>query len=170
MKGEIRFMQVHLLRHGVAEDGQPGQSDADRALTQEGRKKLRQVLQTAAKAGVQPTLFLSSPLKRAMQTAEIAKRVLGYHGEIHQTKVLAPGSSLEQVWEEIRTHRGEASLLLTGHNPMFEHLTGYLLGYSNLQFDFKKGALVRVDVQSFGAEPRGVLRWCLTAKLAEGGA
>ncbi len=162
-------MQVHLLRHGIAEDGQPGQSDGDRALTAEGRKKLRQVLQTAAKAGVQPTLFLSSPLKRAMQTAEIAKRVLGYHGQIVQTKVLAPGSSLEHVWEEIRTHRSETSLLLTGHNPMFEHLTGYLLGYSNLQFDFKKGALVRVDVQSFGAEPRGILRWCLTAKLAESG-
>ena len=160
-------MQVHLLRHGIAEDGHAGLSDGDRALTVEGRKKLRQVLQTAAKAGVKPTLMLTSPLKRAVQTAEIAKRTLGYSGEILQTRILTPGSSAEQVWEEIRVHREEASLLLTGHNPLFAHLAGYLLGNSNMQMEFKKGALLRVDVDAFGAEPRGILRWCLTAKLAE---
>jgi phosphohistidine phosphatase len=162
-------MQVHLLRHGIAEDGHAGLSDSERALTQEGRKKLRQVLQTAAKAGVKPTLMLTSPLKRAVQTAEIAKRVLGYQGEVLQTKTLAPGSSVEQVWDEIRTHKNELSVLLAGHNPMFEHLAGYLLGHADLKMEFKKGALLRVDIESFGAAPRGVLRWCLTAKLAESG-
>jgi phosphohistidine phosphatase len=162
-------MQVYLLRHGIAEDGHSGLADADRALTPDGRKKLRQVLQTATKAGVEPALILSSPLKRALQTAGIARRVLGYKGEIMQTKSLAPGANVEQVWEEIRTHRDQDSLLLTGHNPLFGHLAGYLLGHPDLKMDFKKGALLRVDIESFGAEPRGVLRWCLTAKLAEKG-
>ena len=169
MKGETPAMQVHLLRHGIAEDGHTGMPDGDRALTSEGRKRLRQVLQTAAKAGVKPTLILSSPLKRALQTAEVAKRTFGYQGQIVHTKALAPGSSVEQVWEEIRAHRDEGSLLLTGHNPQFEHLAGFLLGHSNLKIDFKKGAILRVDIESFGAEPRGILRWCLTAKLAESG-
>jgi phosphohistidine phosphatase len=163
-------MQVYLLRHGIAEDGHAGLPDADRALTTDGRKKLRQVLQTAAKAGVEPTLILSSPLKRALQTAEIARRMLGYKGEVVQTKSLVPGGNVEQVWDEIRTHRDQESLLLTGHNPLFGHLAGYLLGHADLKMEFKKGALLRVDVESFAAEPRGVLRWCLTAKLAEKGA
>jgi len=162
-------MQVLLLRHGVAEDGHAGLSDADRALTAEGRKKLRQVLQTAAKAGVRPGLMLSSPLKRAVQTADMAKQILKYPGEILQTRVLAPGSSVEQIWEEIRVHRAEDSLLLTGHNPLFEHLAGFLLGHPNLKMEFKKGALLRVDIESFSAAPSGILRWCLTAKLAESG-
>ena len=162
-------MQVLLLRHGIAEDGHAGLADADRALTPEGRKKLRQVLQIAAKAGVEPTLILSSPLKRAVQTAEIAKRLLHYSADVLETKSLAPGSSVERIWNEIREHKSENSLLLTGHNPLFERLTGYLLGSPNLQFEFKKGALLRVDVESFGAEPRGILRWCLTAKLADSG-
>ena len=162
-------MQVHLLRHGVAEDGGPGLADEDRALTMDGRKKLRQVLQVCAKADVKPTLILSSPLKRALQTAEIAKRTLGYHGEILQTKALAPGSSVESVWDEVRSHRDEASLLLAGHNPQFEHLAGYLLGHPSMKIDFKKGALLRIDIESFGAEPRGMLRWCITPKLAESG-
>ncbi len=169
MKGENWAMQVHLLRHGIAEDGHAGLPDTDRALTPEGRKKLRQVLQIAAKADVKPTLILSSPLKRALQTAEIAKRALDYHGEILQSKTLAPGSSVEDVWDEIRGHRDEPSLLLTGHNPQFEHLAGYLLGHPSMQFDFKKGALLRIDMESFGAGPRGILRWCITAKLAESG-
>jgi phosphohistidine phosphatase len=163
-------MQVYLLRHGIAEDGHADLSDADRALTPDGRKKLRQVLQTAAKAEVQPTLILSSPLKRALQTAGIARRVLGYKGEIMQTKALVPGGNVERVWEEIRTHRDQNALLLTGHNPLFGHLAGYLLGHSDLKMEFKKGALLRVDIESFAAAPRGVLRWCLTAKLAEKGA
>jgi phosphohistidine phosphatase len=162
-------MQVYLLRHGIAEDGHSGQPDADRALTSEGRKKLRQVLQTAAKAGVQPALIMSSPLTRAIQSAEVAQRILGYRGEILRTKSLAPGVGVEQVWDEIRTHRDQNSLLLAGHNPQFEHLAGYLLGQPNLKMEFKKGALLRVDVETFGAQPRGVLRWCLTAKLAESG-
>ncbi len=162
-------MQVHLLRHGIAEDEQPGLPDEERGLTPEGRRKLRQVLQVAARANVQPSLLLSSPLKRALQTAEIAKRTLNYHGDILHVKALAPGSTVEQVWEEIRSHKGETALLLTGHNPLFEQLAGYLLGYRSMKVEFKKGALLRVDIESFGAEPRGVLRWCITAKLAESG-
>ncbi len=162
-------MQIFLLRHGIAEEPRLKIPDADRALTAEGRKKLRQILQTAAKAGVKPALMLSSPYKRALQTADMAKRVLKYEGDIVRTNVLIPSSRAEQVWHEIRVHRGESSLLLAGHNPLFEHLAGYLLGHSDLKIEFKKGALLRLDVDSFGAQPKGILRWCLTAKLAESG-
>ncbi len=159
-------MQVYLLRHGVAEEGRAGASDADRALTQDGRRKLRQVLKAAAEAGVQPALILSSPLKRAVQTAEMARKALGYKNEILRTKALIPSSSVEQVWEEIRVHRDEASLMLVGHNPLFDNLAAYLLGRQEVQIDFKKGAILRIDLENFPAEPRGILRWYLTAKLA----
>lgn len=159
-------MQVYLLRHGIADKDRPGVSDADRALTQEGRKKLRQVLKAAEKAQVQPSLILSSPLKRALQTAEIARELLGYKKDILRTKVLQPGASVEQVWEEIRVHRDEPALMLVGHNPLFAELSGYLLGSAEMQLDFKKGALLRVDFEQFRAQPKGTLRWYLTAKVA----
>jgi phosphohistidine phosphatase len=160
-------MQVYLLRHGIAEDARAGQSDCDRALTPEGRRKLKQVLEAASDAEVKPTLILSSPLKRAIQTAEIAAESLGYKGELLHTGALKPGSTPEQVWDEIRVHRDEAALLLVGHNPLFDGLSGYLLGQPELKVSFKKGAILRLDVESFGVRPKGVLRWYLTPKLTK---
>jgi phosphohistidine phosphatase len=159
-------MQIYLQRHGIAEDGRPASSDAERALTQDGRRKLRQVLAAAADAGVKPTLIVSSPLKRALQTAELAKQVLGYKADILQTKALAPNSTPEQAWEEIRSHRDEQSIFLVGHNPLFDSLSAYLLGSSDMNIGFKKGAILRVDVESFPVRPKGRLRWYLTPKLA----
>jgi phosphohistidine phosphatase len=141
-------------------------TDADRALTSDGRKKLRHVLRAVAEARVRPNLILSSFLKRAVQTAEIAAEVLGFDGEILKTKTLSPSSSSEQVWQEVRIHKSEPSLLLVGHNPLFDDLAAYLLGAPSLQVDFKKGAIMRIDLEGFGAQPRGTLCWYLTAKLS----
>jgi phosphohistidine phosphatase len=159
-------MHLYLLRHGVAEEAPPGGLDADRALTIDGRQKLRYVLKAVAEARVKPSLIFSSQLKRALQTAAIAKEVLGYDGEIIKTKALAPAASTEQVWDEVRVHKGEASILLVGHNPLFDHLAAFLLGAANLKVDFKKGAIMRIDLETFGAQPRGILCWYLTAKLS----
>jgi phosphohistidine phosphatase len=166
MKGETFCMHLYLLRHGIAEDARAGESDATRALTSDGRRKLRQVLKAVAEAKVKPTLLWSSELKRAIQTAEIAKAVLGYQGEILRTKALAPTADVEQVWEEIRVHWDETSLMLAGHNPQFDQLAPYLLGAPQLAVDFKKGAIMRIDIESFGARPKGTLCWYLTAKLS----
>jgi phosphohistidine phosphatase len=159
-------MELYLLRHGVAEKDRPGLSDADRALTQDGRRKLRQVMRAAREANVQPTLILSSPLKRALQTAEVAQELLGYKNKIVRSKALLPGSTVEQVWDEVRVHKDERSLMLVGHNPLFAELSGYLLGSAEMQVEFKKGALLRIDFEDFRARPKGTLRWYLTAKMA----
>lgn len=161
------MMQVYILRHGIAEDAKAGGSDAERELTPEGRRKLRYVLKLAAEAKVKPDLILSSPLKRAWQTAAIARRELGVKEAVNESRALLPGSSPEDVWSEITTHKSVAnSLLVVGHNPLFARLAAYLLGTPNAQIEFKKGALMRIDFESPGARPKGVLRWYLTASLA----
>ena len=161
-------MQVYLLRHGIAEKESASGNDADRALTAEGKRKLRQVLKTAAESEAAPTVILTSPLKRALQTAEIASEILGYKERLLESRALLPSSTVEQVWDEIRVHQGEPALLLVGHNPLFANLSGYLLGSPDVQVDFKKGALLRIDFEHFRAQPRGVLRWYLTPKVATG--
>ena len=161
------MMQVYILRHGIAEDEKNGVSDADRALTSEGRRKLRDVLGMASEARVKPDIIVTSPLKRALQTASMAHQILGGKDDVMESRALLPGSSPEAVWTEIRAHQEVASsLLLVGHNPLFAQLAAYLLGTPNAQIEFKKGAIMRVDFESLGLKPKGFWRWYLTASLA----
>lgn len=159
-------MQIYLLRHGIAEDAKPRQSDADRSLTEDGREKLRRILKRARAAAVEPSLIISSPLRRAVQTAEEAAGALGYQGEILLSKALLPEASPGGVWDEIRVHKGEPSILLASHEPLMSSTMAHLLRCPALMVDFKKGALVRIDCEGFGPEPAGFLKWMLTAALA----
>jgi phosphohistidine phosphatase len=157
-------MEIYLLRHGIAEAH--AASDAERDLTEEGREKVREVMKVAGRAGVAPALILSSPYRRAMATAKVAADVLGYKGEVVRSQALVPAAEVREAWEEIRVHRRVESVLVAGHEPLFSSLGAFLLGVAELQIDFKKGALLAIEMPAFGARPHGILKWMLTAKLA----
>jgi phosphohistidine phosphatase len=158
-------MQLYILRHGIAEDGTPGGNDSDRALTSEGKKKLRDILQVAQRAGVSPSLIISSPYRRAIESARVAVDELGYKDKVLETNALIQSSDPKPVWEEVRVHKSESELMLVGHEPLLSTLVGYVLAAPSLSIDLKKGALVRIDIDGFGAQPRGVLKWMLVPKL-----
>jgi len=159
-------MQVYILRHGIAEEGRAGGRDADRALTNEGRKKLREVLRVAEKADVVPSLILTSPYVRAVQTAEVVIEVLGYANDLLRTEALIPSSNPESIWEEIRIHQGVMQLMLVGHEPLLSRIVSFLLDSSSLMIDVKKGSIIRIDIDQFGSQPHGILKWMLVPKLA----
>ncbi len=158
-------MEIYILRHGIAEEGKPGGRDADRALTAEGATKLKAVLKRARGIDVEPTIILTSPLLRARQSAEIAAEALKVKAAMVETRALAPESSPEAVWDEIRAVQAESQILLAGHQPLLSALYAYLLGAPAVQIDVKKGSLGRVDVNRFGGPPRGALRWLIHPKL-----
>jgi phosphohistidine phosphatase len=159
-------MEIYLLRHGIAEAQAPTGKDADRRLTDEGRRKLRTVLASAQAAGVSPSIVLTSPYRRALETAEIAARELGYQGKLVRTDALIPDGTPREVWQEIRDRSDEPSILLAGHEPLFSSTVAYLLGSMRDMVHFRKGALVRIDVESFGQEPLAVLQWMITPRIA----
>jgi len=159
-------MEIYLLRHAIAENAQAGQPDAERALTPEGREKLKRVLKRARSAGVSPSVVLSSPYRRAVETAESAVEALGYQGKIVKTRALLPDASPYDAWEELRARKDERAVLLSGHEPMMSTMVAFLLTSPALSVDMKKAALVRVDCDRFGPEPRGTLKWMLTPATA----
>ncbi len=158
-------MELYLFRHGIAEDAKPGRPDAGRVLTDEGKKKVADVVKAARRAGVEPSLIVSSPYVRAVETAGIAAEVFEYKGDVVRTEALVPNGSPEKVWAELRDYREEAAILLAGHEPLLSHLVSFLLACPALRVEMKKAAMVRIDVESFGAMPHGTLRWMITAKL-----
>jgi phosphohistidine phosphatase len=158
-------MRIYLLRHGIAEDG-IGKPDSERALTIEGKKKLHEVMKTLKSAEVKPTLVISSPYRRAQETAQIAIADLGYQGLLETSHSLTPDSSPREAWAEVRLKKTEQEVLLVGHEPLFSSLTAHLLNSPSLMVDFKKGGIVAIEMMGFSAQPHGILRWYLTPKLA----
>lgn len=156
-------MEIYLLRHGIAEVRGTGRSDDARALTDAGRTKLKRVLMRARAAKVKPSLILTSPLVRAVQTAEIAGEVLGYRGRVIKTAALRPDSTKQAVWQELCSHKAEPAVLIVGHEPLLGEVFSYLLGSERGMVDLRKGALGRIDVERLSGEPQGILRWLLTS-------
>ena len=158
-------MQIHLLRHGRAEEAGQGGSDSARKLTAGGRAEVQQVLERARRAGVVPSLILTSPYVRAFESAEIAAKILGYTGTIVRTEALVPISAPRRIWDEIRSRQSESQILLAGHEPLLSQLVAYLLSAPTLQVAVRPATLIRIDVDHFGAEPQGVLHWVLPPAL-----
>ena len=77
-----------------------------------------------------------------------------------------PDAQPDALWKELHK-RKPGAVVLVGHEPHLSHLVAYLLGVS-VTVDFKKGALIRIDVDAERRSPRGVLKWMLTPKLARG--
>ncbi len=159
-------MELYIFRHGIAEDAVAGQSDAERALTDLGKKKTAEVVRTARRGGVDPSLIISSPYLRAIQTARIAADEFGYRDEVLRTEALVPHGTPEDVWSELRDYGDERAILLAGHEPLLSQLVAWLLAAPALRVDMKKAAMVRIDLESFGPAPQGTLRWMITPKLA----
>jgi phosphohistidine phosphatase len=151
-------MDIFLLRHGIAEERSLEIPDASRKLTPKGEKQLRRVLAVAKNAGVEPELILTSPLRRAQETAAVASEVLGC-SRVRETRALLPEEEPESVWVELQELE-LSSVLLAGHEPHMSAMLSYILGVP-LQVDFKKGALVCVDARISGAS----LKWMLTPRL-----
>jgi phosphohistidine phosphatase len=159
-------MRLYLLRHGIAETSARSGRDADRALTEEGREKVRKVVRLARGGGMWPTVILSSPFARALETAQISAKALGHDDDLVTSNAFLPDASPEEAWAEIRNHKTQPEVLVASHQPLCGALTAFLLDSPALAVDFRKSALVCIDVEGIGARPRGVLQWMLTAKLA----
>ena len=155
------------MRHGIAEPGVPGSPDSARRLTPEGETRTAKVLKLACRTGVLPDLILSSPYIRAAQTAAIAREELAVPSGVIGFPALVPHGSPETVWHELRDYSDYGSLLLTGHEPLLSALTAYLLGAPGLQVEMKKAAIVRIDFDSIGPVPRGILRWMIVPAMIE---
>jgi phosphohistidine phosphatase len=158
-------MDIYILRHGEAEDAGNGLADRDRKLTAKGKRDLKDVLKVARRAEVAPGLILSSPLRRAQETAAIASEVLECN-QVVETRNLLPGANPEHVWKEICADYKVEAILLAGHQPHLGSLIGLLLEAA-VMVDLKKSALVRIETHGKLGPPRGILKWMITPKVAK---
>jgi len=157
-------METWVLRHAKAEEGGPNTPDEERALTPGARKKMSAAALTIARLEPKFDAILTSPLRRARQTAEPVARALGRRDDLIETDALSPGADPREILREIQKRRMKR-VLLVGHMPHLGRLLGYLLtGRWNAQMEMKKGALARIEFEGATPRPPGTLTLLLTSK------
>jgi phosphohistidine phosphatase len=162
-------MNLYLMRHGIAaEKNNPsGAHDARRPLSPKGLKRTRQIAQGVCRLEIPFDVLLSSPLARARQTADIVSDELGADAPVEEIASLAPDGNFDRLLADLARYQDHKHLLLVGHEPSLSRtLSAFLAGAASprLAFEFKKGALCRLDVASLAPLERGRLRWFLTPK------
>lgn len=162
--------KLYLVRHATATEGIGGaiRSDADRPLIDEGKKEAQAVANALYRMGVKSDAFLTSPLVRARQTAEIFAEIFGQKGDVHLCEALAPHNSRSELWKDIRRLKRAQEVFLFGHQPDMGLLAGALLdGRDLLEIPFKKAAVARIDVYDLPPTSPGTLKWFITPKLVK---
>jgi phosphohistidine phosphatase len=130
-------MKLYVMRHGSAEEHAESGVDGDRALTGPGRDRVRAVAKVLVDAGEAPIRILTSPLVRAVQTAEIVAIVtkLGEReGVVEASRDIAPGGDGATLARRLAVE-GRKRVMLVGHEPDLSTIVGRLLGEFDRPFD-----------------------------------
>lgn len=134
-------MIIHLVRHAEAIERSYDIPEAHRFLTPRGRKRFREIASELKKLGMAPDLILTSPLIRAVQTAEILAQTLNYKHELLLTSQLAPGFRSEGLDELLQQYPQLKEIALVGHEPDFGALAQTLFAAQG-SCTLKKGAVI----------------------------
>lgn len=157
-------MKALLIRHAAAiPKGTPGVLDDERPLTSSGTAKFRAAARGLARVAPRPDVLLTSPLPRALATAEIAARAFR-HIEPGIVPALAD-QSVDGILAALETHPRDATVALVGHEPVLGALLARMLGTGQAsRLAFKKGGAALVDLPDGPATP-GRLIWFLDPRV-----
>ncbi|MGE3818295.1 MAG: phosphohistidine phosphatase SixA [Isosphaeraceae bacterium] len=155
--------RLYLLRHGTAHPARSGQPDDSRELSPVGIAEMEDVAKGLRRLKVDPQRIVSSPLPRALRTAEIVAERLGALDHLEINDLLRPDVPLGQIRDWLDS-RSEDRLMLVGHNPGLSQLIGRLLGPepTEVPIELKKGGIAALRSDQEG---RFDLQWITTPKL-----
>jgi phosphohistidine phosphatase len=159
-------LRLLIVRHArAAPRGSRGMRDDERPLTKDGAADFGGVARGLARISPAPHVILTSPLRRARQTAEIARAAWTSKARIDEERALV-GSGTAEVVELLAKHRRLSLVAVFGHEPGVSALLAHLLGAKRAGgLGFKKGGvalLETLDPRSYGS---GRLIWFLPPKL-----
>jgi phosphohistidine phosphatase len=156
-------MKLIVVRHAAAVERSPGISEETRYLTPEGRVFFRKTARTMLKNGVEPGLILTSPLLRAVQTADVLVETLAYSGPFIVRDELRPGFNRKALEKLLDDYRTVDELVLIGHEPDLSTLIAYLVSLPD-GFNFKKGAAVKLKLDPSKLPVSTAFKWLIFGK------
>lgn len=112
-------MEIHLVRHAIAEDRRAGLEDSERALTAEGRARFVEAVGGMRRLGLAFDRCWHSPWRRAVETAELLAPLVGGERSAEPMLAAPPGAAL---LARLAAAGSEGSLALVGHEPWLSDL------------------------------------------------
>ena len=146
-------MIVVLMRHAHAIEGAPGLADADRWLSGKGRKVARKMAAWLAKPKRRPHAIWTSPLVRAVQTAEILAGACELIEEVSVSGELSPERDPGDLLRVLAAHQGPSPIVLVGHEPSLSLIATSLLSDPSWS-GFRKGGVLAVEWSGAGKATR----------------
>lgn len=137
------MMQLFVIRHAIAEDAAPEQADSDRELTDDGERKMRQVVKGLRKLDVEFDRILTSPWKRATQTAMLLAPLCEEPPLATDLLAQSPKSELLALIAELNE-----TTAVVGHEPWLGELIAWLAFGDTRHgeaLDLKKGGIVWLE-------------------------
>ena len=144
-------MNLFILRHASA--GSPRANpllDLKRPIDKDGKTQCLQLAHVLNALKLNFDLVVSSPLKRAQQTAQLVATETGYEQKILISNALAPAATFAQFQRLLRDNSASENILVVGHNPNLTQFLSQLLGSGasdSSSVRLRKGSLARVNMQ-----------------------
>lgn len=150
-------MNLYIARHAHAENGVP---DSERKLSQRGRDYLSEQIQYWKTKIEQIDIILTSPYKRALETAEIIHKRFNVKHELIMDLSLQPIMNIPDVINTLSSFSVN-NILIVGHMPDVADLTSLLLSSNNIELAFNPGTIAAIEFKEGVSLYRGRLNFIL---------
>jgi len=157
-------MILYLMRHANAGLSRENPAlDAKRGLVKEGKEQCMLMARVLSALKVQVDVIVSSPLKRALQTAQFVGTELGYEAKVEVSKALAPGADYASFQLLLAKYADREGVLVVGHNPnLFQFLGRMVTGNGGAAIRLRKGSVARIRMDRHPA----LLQWLIDPRTA----
>ena len=157
-------MNIYLIRHGEAEKSSINKKDFDRELTNPGKIKVKNAALAWSHYITPFDYLISSPLVRALQTAEIIAEYFEIKNEIIVDKRISTGGETSSIIE-IANSLEAGNIAFVGHQPDFSEHLSVLISSNGANIDFKKAAIAKIYFPNKVHQSRGILEFLIPAGI-----
>jgi phosphohistidine phosphatase len=157
-------MNLYLLRHAHALDiGEQGVvNDEERPLSEQGHQQMKAVADAVKRMGLKFDLVLSSPVKRAQETAQdLCTRAGVPETALVTCEELEPSARTKKLMKRLRSLEA-SEVLLVGHAPDLAEHAAWLIGSRQVQIEIAKAGLAFIRCDAPARKGVGTLVWLFT--------
>ena len=161
-------MKTFLIRHAEAIDYTTDfvKDDSNRFVTPKGRNKSREVFKLIKSEIIKIEKIFTSPLIRAVQTAEILANVIKFEFDIEVVGELMFETTPKRIFELLLKNKEFEQIALVGHEPILSQFANNVCEFGNRNINFRKSSICCIDL-SVTDMNQGEFLWYFDSKKME---